>query len=238
MADEAVQPGLEDVARNLRLDRKRPVGDEVYDALKHAIITLRLMPGTSVSESSLCRSTGVSRTPVRSAIGRLTEEGLIDVFPQRGSFVSLISLKNISDSHFVRRTLEAAILKEAAHQWTAEKSAEMRKLLSDQSEAIKRGEDDRFHELDTRFHELLAVHANLEGAWTTVLNMRTRVLRFYRLFSVPERLPEVVREHRSIIDALDKGDAQRAEALLLDHVDKVFELLHKVPEAYGPYLTE
>ena len=80
------------LAVSLSLNRKLPVADQVYEALKKAIVTLQLMPGASISENRICRTFGVSRTPVRSAIARLREEGLIDVYPQQGSFVAPIRL--------------------------------------------------------------------------------------------------------------------------------------------------
>src|SRR4051794_21836889 len=69
------------LAVSLALNRKLPVADQVYEALKKAIIRLQLMPGASISENRICRTFGVSLTPVRSAIARLSEEGLIDVYP-------------------------------------------------------------------------------------------------------------------------------------------------------------
>ena len=73
-----------------QLDRKQPVSEQIYEALKHSILTVQLLPGASISENTICRHFGVSRTPVRSAIVRLAEEGLIDVYPQQGSFVAPI----------------------------------------------------------------------------------------------------------------------------------------------------
>src|SRR5262249_24368279 len=106
------------LAVSLALNRKLPVADQVYEALKKAIVTLQLMPGASISENRVCRTFGVSRTPVRSAIALLAEEGLIDVYPQQGSFVAPIRLSLITDSQFFRKALEVAILLEAAGRWT------------------------------------------------------------------------------------------------------------------------
>ena len=81
-----------------RLDRRRIVSEQVYEALKAAIVGVRLLPGTWISENRICRHLGVSRTPVRTAIVRLAEEGLIDVYPQQGSFVAPIRLAGIAES--------------------------------------------------------------------------------------------------------------------------------------------
>ena len=81
-------------------DRRRQVGDQVYEALKKAIVSLRLPPGASISENRICRQIGVSRTPVRAAIIRLVEDGLIEVFPQKGSFVAPIKLERGAQQSF------------------------------------------------------------------------------------------------------------------------------------------
>ncbi len=94
----------------ISFDRRRQVSDQVYEALKKAIVSLRLPPGTSISENRICRQIGVSRTPVRSAIIRLVEDGLIEVFPQKGSFVAPIKLSAVRNNHFIRKALELAVL--------------------------------------------------------------------------------------------------------------------------------
>lgn len=232
------ETGLEEVARTIRLNHKLPLAGQLYDALKQAIVTLRLMPGVMISESSICNSTGMSRTPVRSAISRLNEDGLIEVLPQRGSFVSLISLSSIRSSHFTRRSLEVALLKEVAKSWDQKKSAQAHEILRAQLRAIANSDHDSFHEADTRFHQMFATHANLEGCAETIGVMRTKLIRFYRLFGKPERLEVVVQEHTAIIQALDDGNLALAEAHLISHIDKAFDMVNSLPETYGPFLTK
>lgn len=222
----------------LELDRKRPVADQVYDALKQAIVTTRLLPGLSLSENRLCRHLSVSRTPVRTAITRLVEEGLIDVYPQQGSFVAPIRLGGISDSHFVRRSLEAALLRDVAKTWTPAMSAEVRAIIDSQDAAIMAKDADLFHDEDERFHRSFSVFAGREGVWSTVLVVRARLRRFMRLFGRSERLPEVVAEHRAIVDALDAGRANDAVARLEYHLDRIFILLEQLPDRYRPYVAD
>ncbi len=98
----------------IHFDRRRQVSDQVYEALKKAIISLRLPPGTLISENRICRQIGVSRTPVRSAITRLVEDELIEVFPQKGSLVAPIKLSAVRNNHFIRKALEIAVLRRAS----------------------------------------------------------------------------------------------------------------------------
>lgn len=213
----------------LVLDRRLSVADQVYATLREAILAVRLMPGAAISENSICRQFGVSRTPVRAAIQRLSEEGLVDVFPQQGSFVSRIRIGGLHDSHFVRRTLEIALLREAASRWTEDAGRQLADTIEAQSADIARGDVDAFHRSDERFHQLIAAQAGREGVWPNVLAAKTKLTRFIRLSGSSERLPVVVVEHRNILDALNRGDGNAAEAALAIHLDKIFILFEDLP---------
>lgn len=221
-----------------QLDRKRAVSEQVYDALKQAIVTVRLLPGTSISENRICRHFGVSRTPVRTAITRLAEEGLIDVYPQQGSFVAPIRLTGIAASRFVRRVLEVAVLREAAARWTEAMSREARALIASQASAIAAGDIELFHREDERFHQAFAVFAGQEAVWGTILAAKDRLGRVVRLFGEPERLPKVLVEHGAVIDALDAGDAEEAARRLEYHLDRIFHLIEQLPQRYRAYITD
>jgi DNA-binding GntR family transcriptional regulator len=226
------------LALSIRLDRKHPVGDQVYDALKEAIVSVRLLPGTSISENRICRHFGVSRTPVRTAIVRLAEEGLIDVYPQQGSFVAPIRLAGIAESRFVRNALEVAILREVAALWSPEHGARARAIVTGQVEAVVAGDQDRFHREDERFHHAFCTVAGREGVWNTILLAKTRAGRIHRLFGDADRMPVVVEEHNAILDALDAGDVEEAVRRLEYHLNKVFELIEQWPARYRPYLAD
>ena len=220
------------------LDRKRPMADQVYDALKEAIVSVRLLPGTSISENRICRHFGVSRTPVGTAIARLAEEGLIEVYPQRGSFVAPIRLADIAAARFARRVLEAAVLREAAERWTPAMSLHARALIAAQSRAIAGGDIEAFHREDENFHHAFAGFAGREAVWAIILGVKAQLGRVVRLFGRPERLPLVVVEHEAIIAALDTGDADLAVQRLETHLDMIFRMIEQLPEQYRPYIVE
>jgi DNA-binding GntR family transcriptional regulator len=237
-ADSAVERSGGLPAIRFQLDRRLPVADQVYDALRAAIVRVHLLPGTSISENSISRQFGVSRTPIRAAIQRLAEEGLIDVYPQQGSFVAPIKLGGIGDAHFVRRALEVAVLRETAKIWSPAMSAAAHAVPAKQQVLLDAGDLDAFHAADEEFHHLLMSFANREGVWTTISAAWTRLSRFMRLFGGPDRLPLVIEEHLAIIDALDAGNAAEAEARLVTHMDRAFVLLDQLPERYRRYVTD
>ena len=219
-------------------DRKRQVGDQIYDALRSAIVSLRLPPGASISENRICRQIGVSRTPVRAAIIRLVEDGLIEVFPQKGSFVAPIKLSAVRNNHFIRKSLEIAVLRRASQVWTPEVAARSRQILMRQTAALAEGDLERFHELDEAFHRAFCLAAALEGVWSTIQIAKARVDRVHRLASAPARLRLVVAEHGDILDALDADDPARAAERLDYHLERAPAILETLIVSHKQYFVE
>jgi DNA-binding GntR family transcriptional regulator len=225
------------LALQIKLDRRHSVSDQIYAGLRQAIVSLRLPPGTSISENRICRQIGVSRTPVREAIIRLVEDDLIEVFPQQGSFVAAIKLSTIKESHFIRKALELAVLGRAAALWTPAAAAQARGIIAEQQAAVEVGDDDLFHGLDEQFHRHFCVWSALEGVWDTIQDAKTRVDRVHRLAATEGRRPSVVVEHAAIIDALDEGDAEAAAIRLDYHLDRIFALLDMLIEQNSRYFV-
>lgn len=231
MPPEPIEPtssGLEDI--DLTVNRHSSVSDQVHAALRKAIIEVRLAPGTPISENSICRQFSVSRTPVRSAIQRLSEEGLVDVSPQRGSYVAPLQLDNLRDSHFIRRSLELALLSETVRIWTPEMSDTMREIVQEQKRVIEAGDADGFFNADEAFHRTLASFSGRGGVWQAIQAAKVSLTRFHRFWAQPDRLPAVLTEHLAVIDALDRGDGKAAEQAMTTHLDMVFIIFDRMPE--------
>ncbi|WP_102109924.1 GntR family transcriptional regulator [Oceaniglobus roseus] len=224
----ASRPGLETLT--LDLDRHLSVSDQVHAVLRKAIVDVRLAPNERISENSICKQFSVSRTPVRAAIQRLAEEGLVDVSPQRGSFVAPLRLEGLRDSHFVRRSLELALLREAAPIWTPEMGETMRAIIARQEEMVEALDPDGFFQEDERFHQVLAGHSGRQGVWAAIQAAKTPLMRFHRYWAQRERLFDVLDEHRQVIDALDAGDALGAEEALARHLDMVFVIFDRMTD--------
>jgi DNA-binding GntR family transcriptional regulator len=227
----------ETLALDIKIDRRRQVGDQIYVALKQAIIALKLPPGSAISENRICRHIGVSRTPVREAIIRLVEDELIEVFPQQGSFVAPIKLGPTRESHFVRKALELAVIKEAAARWNEEASAQAHDIILRQQRAVLTSDEDDFHQLDELFHENFARSALLAGVWGTIQTAKARVDRVHRLAAIKGRLPVVIEEHRAVLAALDKGDADAAADRLDYHLDRILVILEQLVDLHGAYFV-
>jgi len=220
------QPGLGELS--LVVDRNSSVCDQVHAVLRKAIVEVRLMPNERISENSICKQFSVSRTPVRAAIQRLAEEGLVDVSPQRGSFVAPLRLEALQDSHFVRRSLEVALLRETVARWTPAMSAEMRDQIATQERLVSADDPEGFLEEDDRFHRRLAGLSGREGVWATISAAKVPLMRFHRYWANRNRLFDVLREHRAVIDALDMRDGAAAEKALARHLDMVFVIFEQM----------
>jgi GntR family transcriptional regulator, rspAB operon transcriptional repressor len=223
---------------HIKFDPRRQVSAQVYDALRKAIVSLRLPPGSSISENRICRHIGVSRTPVREAIIRLVEDELIEVFPQKGSFVAPIKLSAVRENHFSRKALELAVLRRAAQTWSAIHGSKSRYIVERQAAALGAEDLDDFHALDEAFHRSFCVAAGLEGVWSTIQIIKARVDRVHRLSAVQGRLPLVITEHGAILDALDAGDADGALERLEYHLEQAPTMLEMLIGKHEKYFVD
>jgi DNA-binding GntR family transcriptional regulator len=139
----------------------------MHEIIRQEIIFLRLRPGTRVSENELARRFGTSRTPVREALFRLVDEGLVEVWPQRGTFITRISLQAVRRARFVREALEVAILHRAAANGVSDPSLRaLEKAISDQE--ASQCEPERFTLADDAFHRALAEAIDVGNVWTVL----------------------------------------------------------------------
>jgi len=159
----------------------------IYETIRADIVRMRLRPGERLSEKELGLRFRTSRTPVREAIVRLVDDGLIEVWPQRGTFVSRVSLKAIKRARFVRSALELGIIREAAEQGlpeTALKEAE--RAIAEQKEA---GNDpNRFTDADDKFHRTFANAIGYGDIWSIVESQKAQFDRI-RFLSLPDVTP-------------------------------------------------
>src|SRR3954452_5329577 len=128
------------------VDRRRPIVPQIYDALRDAIVRVAVRPGQAISETEMAASFGVSRTPIREALIRLADDGLVDIYPQAGTFVSRIDLAAVREAQFVRQTLETAVAIQAAS--TSSGVAVFERILQRQEQAIRDGDFGEFFASD------------------------------------------------------------------------------------------
>lgn len=224
---------------SLKIDHRQPRTSQVYEALKAAILEVRLKPGTPISESRICRQSSVSRTPVREALIRLAQEQLIDVFPQHGSFVSLICATKVAEGHFVRQTLELAMLKKAAERWSKSNTEAAESLLALQRAHASSRNYACFYREDERFHHYIAEVADLRGVSRVIVDANTHLTRVRQLANPVEgHMEEALREHELILAALDARNTEKAVAVLTQHLDRVFKTVKRLMQLHAEYFDD
>lgn len=220
-------------------DRARVrTSDRVYDELVAAIRTLRIPPGASLSETELAEQLHVSRTPLREAIARLVDNGLVSVVPQVGTRVELIRLADVEQARFVRESLELSAFAVACAQPARDVSA-LRSLLAVQERAREEHDLNAFFEADEALHEQIFVMSGYPGAWAAIQPMKLQLDRLRRL-SLPEPsvLRELIDEHATIVDALEAADLRRGRRCLTKHIDRVHRDGTNLRDKHRKYFAE
>ncbi|WP_461357305.1 GntR family transcriptional regulator [Bradyrhizobium sp. USDA 4454] len=194
----------------------------IYAELRAELVSLQRKPGDPILESEIARSYGVSRTPVREAILRLSDEGLVEIFPQSGIFVSRIPLAALPEAIIVRRSLEETLTRMATERVSASQILGLHAILERQREADMAGDREAFHQADEAFHAAIADVAGHPGIWKLILQVKVHVDRFRRL-TLPQRgrMTEVIAEHEAIMTAIEARDAVRAGAAMVTHLERL-----------------
>jgi len=193
----------------------------VYDDLRGAIVALTLAPGTQIDKSEICDRLGVSRQPLAEAIARLAEERLVEVEPQKGTFVARIRLADVAEAAFVRRALEVATVETLAPRIDGGTLSRLERLLDYQGSAVKAKDIDEFYTLDVRFHAALFDGLAMRRVAEVVDASRAQLERARRLLlPTPTRNRNTLREHRAILEALAERSAQKAMTAMAAHLDE------------------
>lgn len=205
-----------------RLDRSRQAAPQLQESLRERILALELPPGTVLPRAELAERFGVSQTPVRDALLRLAEEGLVDIFPQHATLVSRIDIPTALRAHFLRRALELEIVRElcaAPDPLRQALLARLRVQLSSQARAQAAADYAAFTEADREFHHAMYAALDMHDLWQLTRQRSGHIDRLRRL-NLPARgkVAAVIRDHRAIVEAIEARDAARAQDAVRSHL--------------------
>jgi DNA-binding GntR family transcriptional regulator len=205
--------------------------ERVHDHLKQEILANRLPPGTVLHEVGLAASLGVSRGPIREAIGRLAAEGLVIVRPRRGAVVASLSKAEFLEAYQVREALELLAIRLAAPRLSAERRALLESLVAEMEDAAARDDVDRFFDANAAFHGAI-VEASGNTRLRDTYRQLVEQMGRYRMGSLALRgsLKRSIAEHKTVLRALASGDAERAAHLLSEHIRVPQRRLEATPE--------
>ncbi len=197
---------------------------KVYEALQEAILGGELKEGAPLTELALSEKLGVSRTPIRAALHRLDEDGLVELSPNKGAVVVGVSGDDLVDIYRIRMRLEGLASAMAAEKMTSEE----KKALADTVELsefyIRKNDAEHLKELDTAFHSEIYKKSG-SRMLCRILSDLHKSIKTYRKLSLSEegRIEASVREHRLILEAILRSDAKEAERLTYLHIDNAMK---------------
>src|SRR5665213_1980394 len=204
--------------------RAATAASKIYSELRAELVSLQRRPGEVVSEAEIALSYGVSRTPVREAILKLSDEGLLEIFPQSGIFVSHIPLAALPEAIIVRKALEATTAQMAAERATRSQVLALHSILQRQREANAAANTDIFHRADELFHATVAEVAGYPGIWTLIQQVKVHVDRYRRLTLPQEgRIARVIVEHEAVLRAIEAHDPVAARGAMEFHLEGLLD---------------
>jgi DNA-binding GntR family transcriptional regulator len=208
----------------ITLDPRHTNYERLRDIIRSDIMTGVFAPGSRLKIAELSERYGISAVPVREALQQLQGEGLIELAANRGASVRRIDEKFLWQVYEIRKALESFFVVELTYRVTPADIEKLQDILAEQETALAKLEDAKFQDLDRRFHNhIVSVTQNEEAI--SVLNrhydlIRPLRLRFGRSADQRARIP---REHREIIDAIQRRDSSKASLLLSAHIDQAFK---------------
>ncbi len=215
---------------------KQSARDYAYDVLRDRIIRLKLYPGQPLSENEIAQTLRISRTPIREALARLSQEQLLEVLPQRGTYVSLIDLEQVEEARFVREQLEPAVARLACERFANDRLVQLEMNVMLFEKYVGEKDYAKLFALDVQFHETLFAGSGKERIWGIVHTLNAHLSRI-RMLSLASafRWDTIVEQHRSIVEAVKRKDADAAERIMKDHVTLIVHDREALVEKYPSY---
>lgn len=232
VADAALAPDLAPdlgFATLTPLGPRRSAAEVAYDQLRQAVITLALPPGTILSRTALAARLGVSQTPVREALIRLQEEGLIDVVPHSATRVAKIDLASARETHFLRLAVEVEIVRRLAADPTPALAGALRAEIARLRELQAQGDHAGFAAADEAFHGLLHAAAGVPGLRELVRSRSGHLDRLRRLhLPSPGKAEQIVADHAAVAEAIIGRALEAAERHLRQHLSGTFAEIERI----------
>ncbi len=211
---------LIELLSDVRLDSEESLVAQIERVLLDLIVSLKLQPGQLVSEKEVAESLSASKTPVREALIRLANSGLVEIVPKSGTYVTPISINAYIEGCFTRVQLETGAVRRAAVRCNSNTEEKLKSIIQQQSAALDAEHYEQFFALDQALHRAFFETAGIAGVWQTLLRTQSDVnrLRHLKRINKIRRGSIVLQQHIEIVDALCIGDADEAEQSLINHI--------------------
>lgn len=219
-------------------DGARTASQAIHRLLRDEIVSMRRLPGSWINEKEIAADCGVSRTPVREALLRLSDERLVEIVPKSGTIVARIPAAVLPDIIMARRALERQTVTMAAEKALGSEIANLRAIVERQREAEAAGDMAAFHVADEAMHAAIAATAGHATIWSMIEQIKVQLDRYRRLtLPRPHRISRAIEEHAGIVEAIAAHDPALAGRLMDAHLDGLSDLLDKLHEMEPDYFA-
>jgi GntR family transcriptional regulator, rspAB operon transcriptional repressor len=220
----------------VELTRGLPLHGQIYEVVRDWVVTMTLKPGQALSEKDLAARLSVSRTPVREAMIRLSDEGFIDVLPQHGTFVSFIDVDKLDEAGFIRKAVEGAVVVELTKSLNEESVATLNSIMDEQRRAAKSNDYEALETADRRLHSTMPALVGKPNVWWVIKRAMYHLERALRLRKrEASNWSETIREHEALVYAIIGRDAEEATSVIRRHIDRNLGEVRIVCDAHPQY---
>lgn len=212
--------------------KRKDVAAQAFDYIRQRILTFQLSPGVKISDEEVAQALGTSRTPVREALNRLSEQGLVESRPNRGFTVKAFTRREVEDHYILRETLESLAVELTIKSLDKEKIRSLQELVRTYPSLMKSQDLVRFNDADERFHDFIARYSGNSALYEALKNLqgRIRIIRRYDHIR-SSSFQETFEEHSGILNAMIQGQVTKAKKAMSDHILNSMKVVMKtLPE--------
>jgi GntR family transcriptional regulator, rspAB operon transcriptional repressor len=215
-------------------DKRIPLREQVYQLVRQRIVTGQIAPGESIDDKLIAAELNISRTPVREAVKKLSDENLVDVVAQSGTRASRIDIHEVRQAFLIRRALEMESAASAARVTTANHIDVLKQVLESHERLIAQRKYVEAIAADDQFHRSIAAMSNLNRLWTIIDISKAQLDRCrHKMLPRPGEAEATIKQHKAIIKAIASGDSDAARLAMAKHLDSAFANTMKVLDAEG-----
>jgi len=193
--------------------------EEIYQIVKKEILNIELLPGQRISEAEIAKKLGVSRQPIRELFIRLSHDQLVQVVPQKGTFISLIDLRQVKQVIKMRYLLEREVLIEACDKLSKREIHHLEGICLDQEQFIEEDDTEAFLRADNQLHKTIFEYCGYDVMWNIIESNTVNYSRFrYLDILEKENMVKIVSQHKQIIELIKEGNTNVLTELIEQHL--------------------
>lgn len=218
------------------MNNSNSLNDVTYNKIREDIMNMTLEPGMDVSVQKLSERYGVSRTPVREAVVRLQQSGLVEIYPQRKTVVSKIDLQRVREEWFIRTSLESAVVDEFIRKCSELVADTMQELINKQMKYMDKKYFREFYFKDNRFHQLIFETAGEELSWFTIEEVASHYNRIRLLYGKMQGAQQSdIDKHVKMVAAARKRDVDGMRKVVMEHSNTLLDRVQSMSKQYPQF---